>query len=362
MSRPTPIPYFPVPPREYNTQYFAEVVRAFSVYTQQMANPGPWRATELTLTQSAGNVEEGILTWNTVDETVDITMGNGVVQQVGFETYIRAKNNTGSTIPNGTVVGFAGVGDDIEVSPYIASSIASELYFVGVTTYDMVDQALGPVTIYGKVRGLDTSGFSVGDIVYASPSTAGALTNVRPTAPNVVIPVAAVLTSDATDGEIVVRPTIPMGMDFGRFSSETDQTLAAAGTANAEAITFDTTLIANGVSLGTPASRLAVAESGYYQIDMSLQLTSSSSSAKTVYIWLKQNGANVPDSTRIFTSDINNGFTPLSLSYSISMAIGDYVELFWASSDTSVSLNAVTGLTGAPDAPSVIVSVNQLQL
>ena len=50
MSRPTPIPYFPVPPRDYNTQYFAEVVRAFSVYTQQMANPGPWLATTMTLT------------------------------------------------------------------------------------------------------------------------------------------------------------------------------------------------------------------------------------------------------------------------------------------------------------------------
>lgn len=50
MSRSTPIPYFPVPPAEYRQTYLAEIIRAFSVYAQQMNTPGPWRATQMTLT------------------------------------------------------------------------------------------------------------------------------------------------------------------------------------------------------------------------------------------------------------------------------------------------------------------------
>lgn len=50
MSRPVPSPFFPIAPLEYNQRYMAEVVRAFSLYVQQMQNPGDLRGTVLTLT------------------------------------------------------------------------------------------------------------------------------------------------------------------------------------------------------------------------------------------------------------------------------------------------------------------------
>jgi hypothetical protein len=364
MSRNTPVPYFPVPPAQYERQYFAELTRAFSVYAQQMNTPGPWRATELTLTTDTGNTDRGQLSWNTAEETVDITMGDGVVQQVGFETYMRVENDTGSQIDNGEVVGFVGVNGEIKVAPYIANSSANELYFVGIATRDMPDQDVGPVTLYGKVRGLDTTGpgaetWSVGDILYASPTTAGLLTNVRPTAPNVVIVVAAVLSVDASDGVIMVRPVIPMGLDYGTFSSTVDQTLAAINTATA--ITLDTTGVSNGVTL-TSSSRLNVAQAGFYQVTLSLQLQSGSASAKTAYVWLRKNGSNVANTTRAFTSDINNGEAPLSVTYTISLSASDYVELYWAADSTNVVLNALAASAFAPAAPSVIVNVTQTQL
>jgi len=359
MSLPSPIPYFPVPPAQYDARYFAELTRAFSTFAQQINTPGAWRATELTLTESTGNVAEGIMSWNTAEGTVDLTMGDGVVQQIGFETYMRVKNNTGSLIPNGTVVGFSGVGAEIQIAPFTASSSANELYFVGVATHDMPDQDIGPVTLYGKVRDIDTSAFSVGDILYASPSTAGALTNVRPTAPNVVIPVAAVLVSSATAGEIMVRPTIPIGLDYGSFDSTATQSIATVNTA--QAITLNTTLSSNGITLSS-GSRLTAAQAGFYTVAVSLQLTSKSSSAKNVYVWLRKNGTDVSDTTRAFTTDINNGYTPLSITYPISLAASDYIEVYWASNSVDVDLESVTGLSFAPDAPSVIVSVNQSQL
>lgn len=369
MSRSVPIPYFPIPPQAYNPAYQAEVLRAFSVYAAQMNNPGPWRATELTLTSEQGSVTQGQLSWNIAEETVDITMGDGVVQQVGFETYMRVKNDTGSTIPNGTVVGFSGVNSEIKVAPYQANSAANELYFVGVTTRDMLDQDIGPVTLYGKIRGLNTTGtpvsetWAAGDIIYASPTTAGKFTKVRPTAPNVVIPVAAVLVVSETAGEIMVRPTIPMGLDYGSFDSNIDQTLEDPNTATA--ITVANTLSSNGVSVAS-GSRLTVAQSGFYQIDAVLQLTSGSSSAKNVYFWLKKNGANVAETTRAITVDTNNGFVPIALKYTISLAASDFVELYWASDSTDVLLDAIaasgTDPNQIPAAPSVLVYMSQIQL
>jgi len=360
MPRFSPVPYFPTPPATYDQRYFDQVLKSFSVFAQQMTNPGPQRATELTLTTETGNVDHGTLSWNTDEETVDITMGDGVIQQVGFETYMRVKNNTGAAIPNGTVVGFSGVDGDITVSKFIASSSANELYFVGVATHDMPDGDVGPITLYGKVRDIDTSAYSVGDILYASPTTAGAFTSTRPTAPNVVIPVAAVLVSDATAGEIMVRPTIPIGLDYGAFSSTATQTLSAIDTATA--ITVNTTSLSNGVTVGTPASRLVVSQTGFYQIEASLQLASSSASSKNVFFWLRKNGTDVANTTNAITNDINNGYISQSLFRNISLQAGDYVEIYWAADSTDVSLTALAASAFAPAAPSAIVTVTQIQL
>jgi len=49
MSRGLVQPLFPNPPEGYNQRYQAEVMRAFSVFLQQVNNPGPWQASALTL-------------------------------------------------------------------------------------------------------------------------------------------------------------------------------------------------------------------------------------------------------------------------------------------------------------------------
>jgi hypothetical protein len=40
MTSSSPAPFFPTPPNEYNRQYMAQLVRAFSVFVQQANNPG----------------------------------------------------------------------------------------------------------------------------------------------------------------------------------------------------------------------------------------------------------------------------------------------------------------------------------
>ena len=55
MSRGLVQPFFPTPPKEYQDAYMAEVVRAFSVFLSQVNNAGPWRATDLVLTNLQTN-------------------------------------------------------------------------------------------------------------------------------------------------------------------------------------------------------------------------------------------------------------------------------------------------------------------
>ena len=303
----------------------------------------------------------GRLGWNNSDQTLNLGMDYGVIQQVGEETYARVGNTTGSTIPNGSVVGFAGATSNaLLVAPYLANGAQPTLYILGVMTHDLPDSGeKGYCTTWGFVRDLDTSAFSAGDILYASPTTAGALTNVKPTAPNNVIPLAACIISDAINGVIFVRPTIEQMQYYGVFSKTTDQSPAVINTEYL--LTFDSAQISNGVTIGTPASRIVVPQSGLYQFDATVQLSSGSSSAKNVWVWFKKNGTAIANSARLVTTDINNGYIPIALSETVSLAAGGYVEMAFAADSTNITVDTVAATAFAPAAPAIVLQVTQVQ-
>lgn len=347
-----------------------QLVRAFAVFAQQVNNPGPIRGTTLTLNPTGDKIPAGQFSWNTTDDTADLTMEYGVVQQIGMETYARVGNTTGVTIPNGTVVGFAGATTEaLLVSPYIADGTMPSLYVLGVMTHDLPDSGeKGYCTTWGFVRGLNTSAFSAGDILYASPTTAGALTKTKPTAPNNVIPVAACVISDTTNGVIFVRPAIEQQRYYGVFSDTTTQAPVAAYTPYA--MTFDTTDFALGFSRGTPTSRIVASAAGLYNFQFSAQLTSSNASAKTIWIWPRKNGVDVPNANSEISLSANGEDTVVAWNWVVSMNASDYFEIMYASSDVAVSISAHAATTGAngtvtfarPAVPSVILTVTQVQL
>lgn len=301
------------------------------------------------------------LSWNTTDQTVNLGMDYGVTQQIGQETYARVGNTTGVTIPNGTVVGFAGATSNaLLVAPYLADGSQPSLYILGIMTHDLPDSGeKGYCTTWGFVRDMDTSAFSPGDLLYASPTVAGALTNTKPTAPDNVIPLAACITSDATTGVIFVRPTIQQMQYYGVFTKTTDQTPAVINTEYL--LTFDNTQISNGVTIGGTTSQIIVPESGLYQFDATVQLTSGSSSAKNIWVWWKKNGTAIANSARLVTSDVNNGYIPIALNETVSLAANEYVELAFAADSTNVTVDSVAATAFAPAAPAVVLSVTQVQ-
>lgn len=363
----TKSPNLPIAPTEYARQHMDilnNVMRLYfsrlDAFTAAVSNGGPFRYVDFETNAIYSN-QEARLAWNAGDQTLNLGMAYDVVQQIGQETYARVRNSTGVTIPNGTAVGFAGADTDaLEVAPYLADGTQPSLYILGIMTHDLPDSGeKGYCTVWGFVRDLDTSAYSVGDILYVSPSVAGGLTNIKPTAPDNVLPIAAVITSDATSGVIFVRPTITQMQYYGVFARTSDTSPVSADTAYP--ITFDSTRISNGVVIGTPASRLVVPESGLYQFNATVQITSGNTSSKNVWVWFRKNGTDIPASARIVTININGGYVPVSLNEAVSLGANEYVELVYAADSTNVTIDDVPATAFAPVAPAVVIEVTQVQ-
>jgi hypothetical protein len=159
---------------------------------------------------------EGRLTWNDDDGTLNICLKGGTVNlQTGQEVVTRVKNDEGSDIDNGEVVYVSGAsGANVEVKLPIASNALTAPLTFGLATEDITSNQLGYVTLIGNVRGLNTSGSLVsetwadGDVIYLSSTTAGAMTKVRPTQPDIGVVIGVVLRAHATEGVISVNPTV----------------------------------------------------------------------------------------------------------------------------------------------------------
>ena len=305
----------------------------------------------------------GTLCWDTDDQTLNLTHPGDVTQQIGQEQYAKVRNGTANTIVNGTAVQFIGAEQNgtarLLAGPMLADGTYPSLYVLGVATQDIEPGEDGKITVWGKVRDLDMSAFSVGDLLYVSANTAGGLTNVKPTAPNNVIPIAAVLNNDSEVGEIFVRTTIEQQQYYGRFTRLTDQT--AANVNEATEVQFDTVEISNGIIFnGGSNTQIQVTDSGYYQFDVSAQVTASSNKG-IAYFWFRKNGTDIAHSTRSTT--VTNGDTfNVTTNLSISLDADDYVEIMWARSASGIFLDARAATAFAPSAASIMLSVVQIQL
>jgi hypothetical protein len=141
----------------------------------------------------------------------------------------------------------------------------------------------------------------------------------------------------------------------GAFYDTTTQSAAAINTAYA--ITLNNTSLTQGVSIGTPTSRVYVDRTGSYNIQFSLQLVSTNAASKDVYIWADVNGTSVPNSaTKLTLSGSSNSYVA-ARNFVIRMSAGDYFRLMWSTSNTNVQIAAVAASAPVPAIPSVILTV-----
>lgn len=143
----------------------------------------------------------------------------------------------------------------------------------------------------------------------------------------------------------------------GLFFNTADQTFAATNTAYP--VVYNQTYLNNAVALQAGStSKIEVSISGIYNFQYTGQLVSGSSSAKTLFLWIKRNGVTIGYSTRAETVAVNNGYTGINYCFNIDLAAGEYIELEAAVTDTALSLEATTATSPHPGIPSSVISVN----
>ena len=146
---------------------------------------------------------------------------------------------------------------------------------------------------------------------------------------------------------------------YGAFSSDQDQT-ATANTATL--MTLNTTDFSNGVSIAS--SKITVENSGIYNLQFSAQFQNTDPAFQDVYIWLRQNGVDIPGSTG-FISIPNrhagtDGHSIVGWNYFLSMAATDYVEIYWSIPNIAVTIQhlAASGSPTKPSTQSVVATMS----
>jgi len=126
------------------------------------------------------------------------------------------RNNTGATLYKGTVVYINGsTVNKPNFAKAKADAESTSAGTFGVVLADIPNGVDGDVILIGTVDNLDTRSIATnpfttdtlvdGDTIYLSPTTAGYVTNVKPTAPNHLVYIGKVVRSNALLGTIVYK-------------------------------------------------------------------------------------------------------------------------------------------------------------
>lgn len=104
-----------------------------------------------------------------------ITTGNDVTVNLGQESLVRIYNNLGYQINNGQALHITGATSG---SPTVSLAIgtggdAVQFQISGIATHDIPNLSYGFMTVFGIVRDVNLTGFTVGEQVYLSQTVAG---------------------------------------------------------------------------------------------------------------------------------------------------------------------------------------------
>jgi hypothetical protein len=148
----------------------------------------------------------------------------------------------------------------------------------------------------------------------------------------------------------------------GAFQDSTDQ--VAANTTTAYAVTFNTTDFSNGVTMAS-GSRITVADSGIWNIQFSIQFTTTTNASQDVDIWFRVNGTNAANSNSRFGFAPRKGVgdpyhTIAAMNYFLTLNANDYVEIMWRTTDIGVQIEQYAAGTSPtrPAVPSAIATIS----
>lgn len=288
-----------------------------------------------------GTGTQGEMSWNTDEETVQLVM-DGTTLHIGQDTFVHARNNTASIITKGTAVyatGTLGASGRITVAPMIANGTIPGRLFIGLAAEDIAIGADGQVCSYGKIRGINTTAYNDGDVLWISPTVAGQLTATEPTAPNLKIATAFVI-HDATNGTLMVRAE--QGTDL-----HSDQRVQVSGLANNDVLTWNNANqrwenvqpqgggheIYNGTDVTPLPERAGLRFEGY------LEAVDDAVNDETV-VDLSSTAITPTETTRFGTNASGNVDLKISQNKILTGDANNFAEEYTASSECLLGLNA----------------------
>lgn len=175
----------------------------------------------------------GTLAWDG-GTTLGVQMTTNVLGRVNESGYYYIKAS--SAITKGQVIMFTGaVGASGVPTGAPATGVTDGSYIMGIAAESIANNGFGLVQFIGTLRGVDLSAYSDGDILWYNPAVTGGLTKTKPSAPNVKVQVAAVI-SNSNNGTMLIRVTA--GSELGG----TDSNVQFGALANGDLIQYDSAL------------------------------------------------------------------------------------------------------------------------
>ena len=158
---------------------------------------------------------------------------------------------------------------------------------------------------------------------------------------------------------------VALQADYGAFSY-----IDGPQTATAETVAIldlNNTDESNGVSLGSPTSKVVISTTGVYTITISIQVAGSSAQVDDFTLWVRKNGANIANSASVNGTPAKhgaiNGHTVLTVNFVFSLAANDYIQFCWTTKDGTSSIITYPASAVAPihpASPAVILTVIQI--
>jgi hypothetical protein len=109
---------------------------------------------------------------------------------------------------------------------------------------------------------------------------------------------------------------------------------------------------------GSSPVRVTANIAGIYSFQLSLQIASTSSSAKDFHIWIRRDGTDIGYSDRQFTNNINNGFFEIQWAFNIDLQADGYIEMMIGANSTDLALTSTAPSAPYPGSASAVLAVN----
>lgn len=164
------------------------------------------------------------------------------------------------------------------------------------------------------------------------------------------------LLASSTGGALLQFP-------HGAFSSDQDQTTTAN---TATLMTLNTTDFSNG-GVTISSSKITTTTPGTYNLQFSAQFQNTDNQIQDISIWLRQNGTDIPGSTGFVSIPAHKSASAgdeaheiIGWNYYIQMQANDYVEIWWSTTNATVTIQHYPASTGPvrPATQSVVATLS----